>query len=143
LAEDSLRWLIELRIDDDAIIARIQKGGLAFVADDGALKRLSDAGASAAVVDAVRKASTAKPATAAEAITYADLLKLLKLEIPEEQVLKRIAKSPTLFTLSQQQIEELKQAGASEKLLTALQSPRESSPQVAELITNFALAQGA
>ncbi len=139
LAETALRSLVELKIDDEAVIARIRKAGLAFAPDEAALKRLTDAGASAGVLRAVRDAGAAKPAGRAEAITHADVLKLLQLEIPEEQILKRLAKSPTVFTLSAEQIAELKAAGASAKLLTALQAPREVSPQTAELITNFAL----
>lgn len=139
LKEAGLQALLELEIDDDVIIARIKKAGLSFAADEAELQRLAEAGASPAVLDAVRQAGATKPASGVAAITYADVLKLLQLEIPEEQILKRLAKSPTVFTLSAERIAELKEAGVSEKLLTALQTAREISPQAAELITNFAL----
>ncbi len=140
LKEAELLSLLELKIDDDAIIARIQKSGLDFTVDEAALKRLADTGASESVLDAVRGAGTRQPtAGGVPAITYADVLKLLQLEIPEEQILKRLTKSPTVFTLSADQIEELKTAGATKELLIALQTAREISSQAAELITNFAL----
>ncbi len=140
LKEEGLQSLLELKIDDQVIIARIKKSGLAFAGDEAALKRLAEAGASPAVLGAVRDAGTKKPAAGGAApIAYADVLKLLQLEIPEEQILKRLAKSPTLFTLGPEQIAELKAAGATEKLLTALQTARGISPQAAELITDFAI----
>lgn len=140
MTEEGVQSLVDLKIDDEVIVARIKKAGLSFAPDEAALKRLTDAGASAAVLDAVREAGTKKPATSGlAAVTYADILKLLQLEIPDDQILMRLAKSPTVFTLSPAQIAELKAAGATEKLLTALQAAREISPQSAELITNFAL----
>ncbi len=138
--EAGLQALLELKIDDEVIIARIKKSGLAFAGDEAVFKRLAEAGASPEVLGAVREAGEKKPAAGGvAAITYADVLKLLQLEIPEDQILNRLAKSPTLFTLSTGQIEELKWAGATEKLLTAMQTARNVSPQTAELITNFAI----
>lgn len=140
LKEEGLQALLELKIDDEVIIGRIKKSGLAFAGDEAALKRLTEAGASPAVLAAVREAGAKKPAAGGvAAITYADVLKLLQLEIPEEQILKRLAKSPTVFTFDRAQIAELKAVGGSEKLLAALQAARELPPQAAELITNFAL----
>ena len=140
LKEAGLQALLELKIDDEVIIARIKKSGLAFAGDEAVLKRLAEAGASPEVLGAVREAGEKKPAAGGvAAITYADVLKLLQLEIPEDQILKRLAKSPTVFTLSTGQIDELKGAGATEKLLTAMQTARNVSAQTAELITNFAI----
>ncbi len=139
LKEEGLRALLELKIDDEVIIGRIKKSGLAFAGDEAALKRLTEAGASPVVIAAVREASAKKPAASGAAITYANVLKLLQLEIPEEQILKRLAKSPTVFTLGKEQLADLRAAGASEKLLAALQAARDIPPQAAELITNFAL----
>jgi hypothetical protein len=141
IAEAGLASLIDLKIDDEVIIARIKKAGLAFAADEAALKRLADKGASEAVLAAVREAGAKKPAAGggAAAITYGDVLKLLQLEIPEEQILKRLAKSPTVFTLSAEQVAELKGAGATDALIKAMKAPREAPPEAAELITNFAI----
>src|SRR5687768_14075105 len=122
IAEAGLASLIDLKIDDEVIVARIKKAGLAFAADDATLKRLAEAGASEAVINAVREAGTKKPgaASGAATITYADVLKLLQLEIPEDQILKRLSKSPTIFTLSAEQVAELKGAGATDALIKAL-----------------------
>src|SRR5688572_13224000 len=82
IAEVGLASLVDLKIDDEVIIARIKKAGLAFTVDEAILKRLADKGASDAVLAVVRAAGTKKPeTTAANAITYADVLKLLQLEI--------------------------------------------------------------
>lgn len=140
LKQEGLQSLLELMIDDEAIIAKIKKSGLGFKADEAALKLLAEAGASDAVLEAVRAAGAKKPAAGGAApITHGDVIKLLQLEIPEDQILKRLAKSPTVFTLSEEESEQLKAAGASKKLLAALQSAREISPQAAELVTTFAL----
>lgn len=140
LDEKAIVTLVELKIDDDAVIARIKKAGVAFTPDDAALKRLAGAGASEAVVRAVREAGSAnKPATGSAAIQYEDVLKLLTRGLDEDAILKRLARSPTVFTLSAAQVAELKKAGASETLLSAMQGVRPSSPQAAELVTDFAI----
>lgn len=66
-------------------------------------------------------------------------MKLLELGIDEATILKRLEKSPTVFVLDAEQITQLKKAGASEKLLSALQGVRQISSQAAELITDFAV----
>ena len=139
LAEAGLVSLIELQIDDEVILARIKKAGLSFTADDATLKRLAEKGASQAILNAIRESGSKRTAGAGSAITHADVLKLLELKIPEDQILKRLAKSPTVFTLSDKQITELKEAGATDALVKALQTAREAPPAAAELITNLAL----
>ncbi len=141
LSQDDLKTLIDLGIDDAAIVAKIRKDGVGFAVDDPAIAKLKSAGASNEVVAALQEAAKAKSPAAApgQAITYADVLKLVKLGIDEDTILKRVEKSPTVFTLSAEQVAELKEAGASVKLLSALQGVRPASPQVAELITDFAI----
>ena len=140
LAEKDLISLIELKIDDAAIVARIQKSGLAFEVGDAAVERLRNAGASDAVLKAVRDTTTArKPAAPGPVVTYQDVLKLLSLSIDEDAILKRLEKSPTTFTLSAEQVAELKKAGASDKLLAAMQGGPKVSSQTAELITDIAV----
>ncbi|MEX0727099.1 MAG: VWA domain-containing protein [Planctomycetaceae bacterium] len=140
LAEEAIISLVELEIDDEAIIARIKKAGLAFAPDDAALGRLTEAGASEAVIEALRKAGAAKkPAADGKAITFPDIMKLLELEIDETTILKRLEKSPTVFVLDAEQITQLKDAGASDTLIGALQRERPISAQAAELITDFAV----
>ena len=48
--------LVDLMLDDDVIVARVEKAGVSFTVDDAVIERLSDARASAAVLAAVRKA---------------------------------------------------------------------------------------
>ena len=140
LAEKDLVSLVHLQIDDAVIVAKIKQGGLAFEPDDAALDRLKKNGASDAVLQAVRAAASPKQRTApGQALTYQDVLKLLSLGIDEEAILKRLEKSPTVFTPSAEQIVDLKQAGASEKLLAAPQEQRTISPSAKGLITDFAI----
>jgi len=139
LGEKDLLSLIQLQIDDAAIVAKLQKGGVSFVSDDATLGRLKAAGASEAVVKAVQAAASAKPSSGGAPITYPDVLQLLSLGIDEAAILQRLQKSPTTFTPSAEQVAELKKAGASDKLLAALRVVRPISPQAAELITDFAI----
>ncbi len=114
--------------------------GLAFSADDAAIERLKTAGASEAVLTAISDAGSAKPpAASGPDITFEDLLKLVSLGIDDESILKRLQKTPTVLTPSAEQVAALKQAGASDKLIAAMQGVRPLSPQAAELITDFAI----
>jgi Mg-chelatase subunit ChlD len=125
LTERDIVNLVEIGIDDTAIVSRIEKVGLAFEPDDAAVARLKQAAASDAVLDAVQAAFKSKRPTGIEqAVTYNDVLKLLELHIDEEAILKRIEKSPTLFTLGADQENELKNAGASARLIAALKGER-------------------
>src|SRR3954452_3654899 len=63
LGEVDVLKLVELKIPDDVIVKRVADGGVDFAADEAIVKRLQKAGASAAVLAAVRKA--AKPAAEA------------------------------------------------------------------------------
>ena len=47
LTETDLVKLIELQIDDQAVVARLEKGGVSFKVDAAAVGRLEKAGASA------------------------------------------------------------------------------------------------
>jgi hypothetical protein len=62
ITEADLLKLVELKIPDPAIVDRVTKGGVEFAADEAVYKRLQKAGASDAVVGAVKK--VAKPAPA-------------------------------------------------------------------------------
>jgi Mg-chelatase subunit ChlD len=140
VAEKDLVSLIELEIGDEAIVAKIQKGGLSFKVDDEILERLKEAGASEAVLNAVKEAKPAKPAKAPKAaITYEQVLQLLMLGVDEDAILARLQKSPTVFTLDASQTEELTKAGASEKLLAAMQGQRKISAEASEMISDLAI----
>ena len=140
LAEEDLTKLIELQIDDDAVASKLQKEGLNFAVDEDAIGRLKRAGASDAVIEAARAAGAArKTATAGKAVTYQDLLKLLQLGLDEQDILKRLEKSPTLFTLDASQVKELKRVGATERLLTAMGQGRPRTAARGPKVTDFAI----
>ena len=141
LSEEGIVKLIELQLGDEAIVAKLGKDGVSFSVDAAAIERLKTAGASEAVIEAVRKAGLARPAVApaaAKAVTYADILNLLQLGIGEADILKRLEKSPTLFTIDAGQVEELKKAGATEALLAAMQGKRGAREASSE-ITDFVI----
>src|SRR4029078_2114714 len=125
LGEDAIVSLIDLQIEDAAIIAKVKKAGISFEPAHAALDRLSKAGASEAVLQAVQDSAKAKkkPAAAGEkAVSYQDVLKLLELGIDEATILKRLEKSPTVFVLDAAQTKQLKGAGATEALIKVLQT---------------------
>jgi hypothetical protein len=62
LTEADLIKLIELQIDDKAIVARLEKGGLSFTVDAAAVERLEKAGGSTTLIAAVKKLAEAKKA---------------------------------------------------------------------------------
>ncbi len=139
LAEKDLTALVELQIDEKAIVTRIQNVGLSFLADDSVLARLKSAGASEAVLQAVKaSAIPAKNAPSVAAIAYSDVLKLVTLGLDEAAILTRLQKSPTVFVLDAGQVAELKQVGASDKLLAAMMGNRPAPPTAAD-ITDFAI----
>jgi hypothetical protein len=133
VSEADVRKLVELGLEDQVIIARVEKAGLGFTADEAALERLKRAGASAAVLATVRRAGGAAPV-----ITYQDVLNLLKLGIAEGDVIKRLEKSPTVFTLNKSQVDELTSAGASDRLLARLQGQSGPPVRVGD-VTDFAI----
>jgi Mg-chelatase subunit ChlD len=71
-------------------------------------------------------------------VTYQDVLKLLELGIDEQEIIKRLEKSPTLFTLDTNQEQELKKAGATDKLLAAMKGKRRPAGNTSD-VTDFAL----
>jgi hypothetical protein len=138
LAKDDLNKLIELEIDDATIVSRIEKG-LAFEVDDAVIEEFKKAKASDKVIRALEGAGKSRTPPA-NAITYEDVLKLVTL-FGEDATLKRLEKSPTVFTLGADQVEELKKAGASDKLIAALQGKRaaEKSTATGGDITDIAI----
>ena len=56
LSADDVAKLVELGIDDSTIVAKIKKAGLTFTLSDGVRQRLSDAGVSGTVIDAIAAA---------------------------------------------------------------------------------------
>ncbi len=117
-------------LDEDEVLTLVKERGIAFTADAAVLGRLKDAGASAKVLAAVRQAAANRPGNAIE---YGGLLKLLKDGVAEKEILKQVENSPTRFVPSAEQVRELRKAGASERLLAALQQDRTAiSSDIAE-----------
>jgi Mg-chelatase subunit ChlD len=60
-------------------------------------------------------------AQASPAVTFDRVLELLELEVPEAKILSLIELSPTTFVLGDAQVQRLKQAGASDAVVAAMQ----------------------
>jgi Mg-chelatase subunit ChlD len=60
-------------------------------------------------------------AQAAPAVTFDKVLELLELEVKEAKILSLIEQSPTTFVLGDAQVQKLKQAGASDAVIAAMQ----------------------
>jgi Mg-chelatase subunit ChlD len=143
LSEKSLSELVELQIDEGAIVARIKRQGVAFVPDAPTIDRLKRAGASDTLLNVIRSAANPSQKTspaARRAITYQDVLKLLEIGLDESTILKRLQSSPTRFTLDAAQVQELKRANASEAVLAAMRGER-TTPTRADSprVTDFAI----
>src|SRR5437868_14077748 len=61
-------------------------------------------------------------AAAAEVLTQQDVIKLLELKIPEQTIVEKVKSSGTSFVLGTADIDRLKKAGASDTLISAMQS---------------------
>ncbi len=126
LKEADLVRLIELQVGDEAVIGRLAKGRLDFAADEAALDRLKSAGASDAVIEAVRKAGASRPAPAG-VVTFENVRELLDLGVAEAAILGKLEKSPTRFVLDAAQKKELVALGASPRLIGAMEGRREQA----------------
>ncbi len=109
-------------LTDDELVAEVGRRGVDFAADDETIGRIEKAGASRAVLDAVRQAArTGRAPAKGNTVTYDQVLELVKAGVGEAVILKRLENSPTRFVLDEAQIDALKQAGASDRLLSAMQ----------------------
>jgi Mg-chelatase subunit ChlD len=142
VSEQDLVTMLGLGLDAETIVARIKKTGIAFDANAQTLQKLKTAGATDPLLDVVRqegaKARPAVGAAPAGAVTYDQVLQMLSLGIDENGILARLSRSPTTFTLSAEQVAALKQAGASEKVLSAMQGLRAASAKSSD-ITDLAI----
>src|SRR3954466_6556008 len=62
------------------------------------------------------------PVLRAEVLTQQDITRLLELKIPEQTIIEKVKASGTAFVLGTDDIARLKKAGASDALITAMQS---------------------
>ncbi len=132
LSEADLTKLVELQVGDDAVIARVGRSGVAFPIDAAALERLRKAGASESILAVVREAG--QPANA---LTYQGILKHVQQGTNEDEILTRLRESPTTFGLDRGQIGALVRAGASPRLIEALQqlgNPVSSGSDISDFV---------
>ncbi len=135
LSEQVLVTLVETGIDDDVIVAKIRKDGLAFSLDEDTRERIKQAGASDAVLDALRQSGAGGPT---KAVSYQDILQALQNGADETVLLQLLEKSPTVFTIGAREEAELQQAGATAKLLASMKGARAKSSSGGD-ITDFAI----
>jgi Ca-activated chloride channel family protein len=144
ITEKQLITWVETGFEDSAITERIEKLGLAFEVDDATIARLKEASVSDTVLKALQSAAEAKrgkPAAGGKpAVTYEQVLEYLNVGFSEEEILKVLGRSPTIFTLGESQIAELKKAGATERLLRAMAGERAAvQPQQKAAVTDIAI----
>lgn len=132
LTEDDLSTLLKLKIKEAEIVSRIKEDGVGFAVDAAALARLKKAGATDALLAAVQKAGEAKGGDKAQAVTYEQVIQLLKLRISQEEIMRRLEQSPTRFVLGADQIAELKSLKASDALIAAMRE-RPPAKQLKEI----------
>jgi Mg-chelatase subunit ChlD len=139
VSEQDLVSMVGLGFEADDIVTRVKKAGITFEPTDAALAKLKVAGLADAVLAAVKaEGARSKPADPAAPVTYDQVMQSLSLGMDEDSILGRLSKSPTTFTLSAQQVAALKQAGATEKVLAAMQGLRAPSAKSSD-ITDLAI----
>jgi Ca-activated chloride channel family protein len=144
ITEKQLITFVETGFEDAAITQRIEQLGLAFEADDETIARLKQANVSDTVLKAIQTAAALKgkkPAAGGKpAVTYEQVLEYLNVGFSEEEILKVLGRSPTIFTLGEAQTAELKKAGATERLLKAMAGERAAvQPQQKGTVTDIAI----
>lgn len=144
LTEAKIVRMIELKVKDPVIVSMIKKQGVGFAVDDEAIARLKKAGSSESVLEALRQRAAPNPRAGPGAtgddnpITFDDIRELLQLGVPEAEILDRLGRSPTTFTLSKEQVADLKKLGATEPILKAMSSVRTAVDAASEL-SNLAI----
>jgi len=139
LSTEGLVQLHTLGINADAVVQKISADGIGFTPDDATIAKLAGKGVPTEVLTAAKSASAA-PKPAGNVITYANVKQLVALGIDESAIIERLSSSPTIFTLDANQEQELRAAGASDKLFAALRGERVApSTKSAEKVTDIAL----
>jgi Ca-activated chloride channel family protein len=133
LSEAEVLKRVEL-LTDEELQAELARRGIGFAVDDAVLQRLRAAGASAAVLTVVTRADQSRAAAGKDrVVAYQTVLDLLRAGVDEAVILKRLQKSPTLFALDESQVEALKQSGASDRLLGAMQGSQPGAAAVGDV----------
>ena len=135
IGERSVRNMLSNHSGDASMMFLRNLGKLALVLAislTAAVQGRAQSGAPLAEVNASKSGAN-------QAITFQEVVKLFKLGFGENDVLKVLAKSPTIFTLDANQIEELKKAGASEKVLSTMQRRPAAAGGRRPKVTDFAI----
>jgi Mg-chelatase subunit ChlD len=124
LNEKGLNALIAAGFDDQEIVAKLEKDGVAFDVNDEAIQRLKQAGASEAVLKSVTEAGKrSAPTPAGDAkpiIAFDNIIALLESGIEPNVIIARLNKSAATYTLSADQEKHLRDAGATDELIRAM-----------------------
>jgi len=124
LKEQGLNALIEAGFEEDEIVAKIEKDGIAFELNPETIERLKTAGVSDAVLKALEAASkrpaSAKPDAAKPLIAFDSVISLLESGIESDVIIAKLRKSAATYTLSVDQEKQLRSAGASDELIRAM-----------------------
>ena len=140
LKEQGLTALTEAGFDDEEIVAKIKKDGIAFAVNADTLKRLQEAGVSETVLKAIEAAKApAAPATdSTPLVKFESIVTLLENGVDSEFIIAKIRKSPATYTLSIEQENQLRTAGASADLIQAMKEGVKDS-ETPEPISDLAL----
>lgn len=142
LKEKGLTALIAAGSNDEEIIAKLAKDGIAFETSDEIIERHKQAGASDSVLEAVKSAkqsdADAKNSSPPPLITFESLVDLLDNGIDSETIIVRLQKSAATYTLSPAQEKQLRDSGASDDLIAAMKSGAKVA-STAEPISDLAI----
>lgn len=138
LKEKGLVAMVEAGFDEAEIIAKIEKDGIDFAIDDATQSRLTDAGVSAAVLEALRSAATKPAAPAPPTVTLQSVIALLENGVEPERIAARVKKAAATFVLGTADLERLRAAGATAELLAVMQSEAREA-DAAEPISDLAI----
>ena len=125
LNEKGLTALIEAGFDDQEILAKLEKDGIAFEASAETIERLKQGGASEAVLKGVQAAKSPAAATPSKEavkpiITFESVITLLQNGVESELIIAKLSKSAATYTLGADQEQQLRDAGATEELIRSM-----------------------
>lgn len=125
LSEDDLIAVITLGIDDSTIVAKLDKEGIGFRLDDQAIRRLKDAGASDAVLGAVRNAKQCEAPVKPRPLTQDDLITLVETGLDDDTIVTKLQQAGIGFPVDDMVIAKLKEVGASDPVMAATKKAKQ------------------
>ena len=139
LTEKGLTAMVADGPGDEKIVAKLKRDGVGFEVNADVLERLKQAGASDAVLAAVAEAGNSPAAAGGgQLITFDAVLELLDNGWDPEDVIAKLEKSPSVFTLSVEQEKQLRDAGATDALIAAMKGVRQGEEK-AEPISDLVI----